>query len=41
MPTYQISWVRKLDDRLNLLFLMVAATLALNLASLVAICSAR
>ena len=37
----QISWFRKLDDRLNLLFLMTAATLALNVALLVAICSAR
>jgi hypothetical protein len=41
MPTDQISWFRKLDGRLNLLFLMAAATLALNAASLVAICSAR
>ena len=41
MPTDQISWFRKVDDRLNLLFLMAAATLALNVASLVAIYSAR
>jgi hypothetical protein len=41
MPTNQISLFRKLDRRLNLLFIMVAATLALNAASLIAICSAR
>ena len=41
MPTDQISWFRKLDNRLNLLFLMVATTLALNVASLVSIYSAR
>lgn len=40
MLTDQISWFRKLDDRLNLLLLMAAATLALNVASLAAICSA-
>jgi hypothetical protein len=41
MPTDQISWFRKLDGRINLLFLMAKATLALNVASLVAIYSAR
>ncbi len=41
MSTDQIPWFRKLDARLNLLFIMVAATLALNVASLVAICTAR